>query len=194
MDVQPLMVDRETALKEWRRYQSHRNNLGPLDLEITRIYKAIAAGKLVVAALAAIQRAGLGEDRRPKLAIVRADCKRCYLIGRGDGSAVFLSDTRWPNGRTAKDKMFEYPAGSFPGIFRGDASAVTPHVPPDIRPKRGLQNYHILYEAEWGFEPPVDPLLLRRLSNDIWLVCGAWELTEVERSVMAFHMLQQRRS
>lgn len=187
MDVQPLMVDRDTALKELRRYQKDRNNLGPMDLEISRIYKAISEGKLVVDALAAIRRAGLGEDRRPKLAIVRADAKRCYLIGRSDGSAVFLSDIRWPTGRTARDKKFEFPAESFVGQRHGDASAIAPHIPPDIRPKRALQSYHILFEAVWSDEPPVDPLLLRRMADDIWLVIAAWELTPVERAVMARH-------
>lgn len=192
MDVAPLMVDREVALKEWKRYQSHKHNQGsPLDLEISRIYKVIAAGKLVVDALAAIVRAGLGEDRLPKLAIVRADCDRCFLSTQSDGAATFLSGVRWENGRTAKDKVFKFPSGSFPGISRKDASAVTPHIPPDIRPRRGIQNYHVLFEAVWKNEPPVDPLLLRRMGDDVWLVCGAWELTPVERSVMQMHM--QRR-
>jgi hypothetical protein len=34
--------------------------------------------------------------------------------------------------------------------------------------------------------PPVDPLLVRRLGEaDLWVVCGAWDLTEVERTVLA---------
>ena len=68
-----------------------------------------------------------------------------------------------------------------------------PHIPPDIRPKRGIQNYHVLYEAVWRREIPVDPLLLRRIgtTGDLWTVLGAWELTELERAVLASHMPKQ---
>lgn len=190
--VEPLKVDREVALKEWKRYQSHKHNLGPLDAEISRVYEAISKGKLVIDALAAIQRAGLGEDKLPRLAIARADCKQCFLITRQNGSATFLSDIRWPTGRTAKDRMFEFPAGAFEGVSGRDSSAMVPHIPPDIRPRRGLQNYHVLFEAMWRPEPPIDPMLLRRLTGDIWLVVAAWDLTPVERAVMAHHMPVRR--
>jgi hypothetical protein len=54
-----------------------------------------------------------------------------------------------------------------------------------LRPKRGLANYHILFEAEWSFVAPKDPLLLRRAGKgDLWIVCAAWELTEIERAAL----------
>jgi len=61
-----------------------------------------------------------------------------------------------------------------------------PIIPGYLRPKRGLQNYHILWEAEWSRGVPVDPYLLRRIGQgDLWLVVAAWELTEVERAAMS---------
>ncbi len=60
-----------------------------------------------------------------------------------------------------------------------------PIVPINLRPKRGLANYHILWEAEWHNVVPVDPLLLRRLGKgDLWLVVAAWDLTEVEQAAL----------
>ena len=68
-----------------------------------------------------------------------------------------------------------------------------PHIPPDIRPKRGLANYHVLYEAVWRDEPPIDPYLVRRLGRtDFYIILGAWDLTDVERAVMAAHMPRAR--
>ena len=61
-----------------------------------------------------------------------------------------------------------------------------PLVPIDLRPKRGLANYHILWEAIWQNVPPVDPLLLRRVGpGDLWIVVAAWDLTEVEQAALA---------
>ena len=60
-----------------------------------------------------------------------------------------------------------------------------PLIPVHLRPKRGLANYHILWEAEWTRTYPADPYLLRRFSGDAWLVVAAWDLTDVERAVMS---------
>ncbi len=64
--------------------------------------------------------------------------------------------------------------------------AMMPTVPIHLRPKRGLQNYHVLWEAEWEPVPPRDPYLLRRIGKaDLWLVVAHWDLTEVERAALA---------
>src|SRR5262245_389095 len=152
------------------------------------MYREISRGKLIVRALASISAAGLGADGLPKLAIARADSEWCHLSLWGDGSARFCTE-RWVDGRTAASKRFHFPAGTFaPGKMR-DAAAMVPHIPPDIRPRRGLENYHILFEPDWKQMPPVDPILLRRIGKgDAWLVCGAWDLTEVERAAMQTHV------
>ena len=193
MDVQTLTVDREEALKMWRKYQTHRHRQTPVDADVARIYEAIAKGKVVVCALEAIRKAGLGPDGLPKLAIARADERNCHVSLREDGQCQF-SGADWTTGRTARDRYFEFPRGSFVGARHRTARAVVPHIPPDIRPRRGLQNYHVLWEAEWRPEPPRDPMLLRRIgkTGDMWLVCGIWDLTDVERAVMANHMAARR--
>ena len=67
-----------------------------------------------------------------------------------------------------------------------DHKAQLPLIPVHLRPKRGLENYHILWEAEWEPIPPRDPYLLRRIGKaDLWLVVAHWDLTEVERAVLA---------
>ena len=60
-------------------------------------------------------------------------------------------------------------------------------IPLQLRPKRGLENYHVLCEAEWtGKAPPDDPMLLRRIGRaDLWLVVAGWDLTAVEKAALA---------
>jgi len=188
MDVQALTIPRDEAVKMWKKYQTHKHYQSPIDAEIEKIYKAIAHGKLVINALAEIVKHGLDDNKLPKLAIARADEKELYLRTSGVGGCT-MSGPRWVNGNTARSRYFEFAGGTFPGMQMRDQKAIVPHIPPDIRPKRGLENYHILWEADWTYEPPVDPILLRRLgkTGDIWLVVGAWDLTEVERAVMAMH-------
>lgn len=194
MDVNVLTVPRDEAVKMLRKYKEHRAYQTPVDADIVKIYEAIEKGKLVVNALASIVKAGLGKDNLPKLAIARADEKVCYLADQHRGGCT-MAGMEWITGQSSKTRYFQFADGSFPEINQRRHKALVPHIPPDIRPKRGLQNYHILWEADWQYAPPVDPMLLRRLGKqgDIWLVVGAWDLTEVERAVMDFHKPLARR-
>lgn len=184
MQTQLVETDRAKALELWKKYQTHRAWSTPVDQEIARFAKLIAKGKIVVKALASIAAAGLNEKKLPNLAIARADAHWCHLLALRDGRSIMTSrELRWSLERIASSMKFELPP--LDGIKQGHHKAMVPHIPPDIRPKRGLQNYHILFEADWTEAPPVDPMLLRRIGgDDLWIVCGAWELSEIERAVL----------
>ena len=62
---------------------------------------------------------------------------------------------------------------------------MVPIVPPQLRPHWGLHNYHILWEADWQKVPPRDPALLERIGGDLYAVLAVWDLTELERAVLA---------
>lgn len=189
MDTNQLNVTREEALAMWQKYKTHQHTLGAgrsVDREIELIYGHIAKGKVVIKAIESVVKAGLNEEKLPKLALIGAAAKECYLRTSSDGSAS-MSDLKEPRYNSSAARITKFPAGSFPGIASGryQYGAIVPLIPPDLRPRRGLQNYHILFEAEWSRRIPVDPMLLRRLGKgDTWLVCGAWDLTEVERAVL----------
>ena len=202
MDTQRITVDRAEAEKLHRLYKEHTHYSTPVDLEIQRVYDAIAKGKVVVRAIASIAAAGLGQDGLPKLALSRAATddgrviETCHVHMEDNGSARF-----WWNGRYPRDEMWrsyiDVPAGSFPPPVktrgRWNYASQVPLVPVHLRPKPrrgnpqgGMANYHILYEAEWTRTVPRDPMLLRRFGrSDLWLVVAAWDLTEVERAVLA---------
>lgn len=183
MQTKTLELDRHKAAELYRKYREHRAYSKPIDLEIERVYRLISQGKKVIRALASIREAGVNEYGLPLLGIARADAERCYLTIRHDGSARMSSDVQWITGNTARSRYFEFPTGLFARKHR-TAEAIVPHIPPDVRPARGLANYHVLFEANWKDIPP-DPMLLRRIGKgDLWLVCAAWDLTEVERAVL----------
>lgn len=185
METQTVGIDKDEAAKLWRKYHEHRAYQTPMDAEIERIYKTIARGKTVIRALASITQAGLGLDGLPRLALCRADAKQCFVRLYSDGSGQ-MTDSEFRQTRAAPSRHIDFPPGAFPAAGkRHYGRAVMPHIPPDIRPARGLANYHILFEAEWSPIPPIDPLLLRRLGKgDTWLVIAAWNLTAVERAAM----------
>ncbi len=92
-------------------------------------------------------------------------------------------------GRRIGPEPFEWPKSQFAGAivtsYRGDYRAIMPLIPAHLRPRQALENYHVLWEAEWSRVVPRDPFLLRRLGKgDLWLVVAAWDLTEVERAAL----------
>lgn len=196
MQVEKLEVDRSKARELHALYHAHRKDETAMDAEIRKAYRAIGQGRMVIQALASIIAAGAKADGTPKLAICNAAETRCRLEITESGKAMM-----WPsrNGRppntTDRTNVFRFPEGTFLPFTKRDAydwrhpyEAVVPLIPPHLRPRTALDKYHILWEAEWGRVIPVDPMLLRRLSGDMWLVVAAWDLTPVERAAMAHRL------
>lgn len=196
MNIEPIALDKIRAKELYRAYKTHQHYSEPIDWEVQRTYQFIAQGKLVIKALEAIVAAGLDEQGRPKLAIVRADQARaeCTRERRRDGSmdATFRPADAVRSKAHDMVHRVQYPVappydqassqGNYGWYNR--LLAIVPLIPLDVRPKRGLQNYHILWEADWKAVPR-DPLLLRRIGKgDLWLVLAQWDLTEVERAAL----------
>lgn len=180
-------ISRERARELYQEYKTHRHYATPVDDEIRKAYREIARGGVVIKALESIASAGLGADGLPRLAIGRADLTHIHCRLSNDGSGVFASEATMHRSNAAKSLRIAMPPGSFKGaghIWR--ARAVMPLIPIHLRPRHALENYHVLWEAEWQPIPPRDPYLLRRIGDgDLWLVLAAWDLTEVERAAMA---------
>jgi hypothetical protein len=200
METQRIEVDRARALELYREYKKHLHYSKPIDDEVRRAYQAIAQGKMVIRALESVKAAGVKPASAPdagwpKLALCRADAISCKIQYRDDGAATMhagdtnpRSRSRWGrDGVYQSRNVFSFPAGSFPGAQRWrTAEALVPTPPLHLRPRRGLANYHVLWEAEWTKIVPHDPLLLRRIGiADIWIVVAAWELTEIEKAALA---------
>lgn len=184
MKVETLSVDRARAAELYDQYITHRDRMTPADAEIAHLYNLIAKGKTVIRAIESIRNAGVNTEGLPKLAIARADASDCWLSFRRDG--LRMSSTRFAHDRHRRRFIdIPWPEVSRPAGNKWEYAATVPLIPVHLRPRRGLPNYHVLFEAEWTQRYPVDPYLLRRIGGDAWVVLAAWELTEVERSVMS---------
>jgi hypothetical protein len=131
----------------------------------------IAQGRVVIKAIDSIVAAGLDEMQLPKLAIVRADAEECFWLPTRGGGGAFAMTNSWARDREHQSRRIVIAEGTWPEQSRSRNSyrAVAPLIPIHLRPKRGLQNYHVLWEAEWRPAPPLDPLLLRRIGvSDLW--------------------------
>lgn len=199
MDVTTVALDKAKATELYNEYKAHRHYSTPIDDEIRKAYKAISQGKVVIQAFESIKAAGVDDQGLPKLAIAGATAHGCFLNRRRDGSAMMeWHPQAWryrKGGRfhhSFAKGTFDFPLQSFAtgdgSAHRWDTShrAMVPLIPIHLRPRQALDQYHVLFEAEWEPIPPRDPYLLRRIGKaDLWLVVAGWDLTEVERAALA---------
>jgi hypothetical protein len=201
MHTDIIKMTRHEAATLHREYKKHVAYSQPIDWEIQRAYFLMAKGKVIIRAIESIKQAGLNREFLPKLALTPASAAHCQLERYSDGQismAPIFPGKRWPqrggkHNLSFRQNTFVFPRDSFPMAWdgkrrseRSEHQAIVPIAPLHLRPKRGLQNYHVLWEAEWQPIPPRDPYLLRRIGKaDLWLVVAHWELTEVERAALA---------
>jgi hypothetical protein len=168
------------------------------DAETWRAYRELAKGHSLITLTQAMEYGGQDpETGHPLLAISRADQAKVYCrIRNQDGR--FTMGSRTPRHHLISEQQgrgWRFAAGILdaPHLFEGVGKwgetrlhAVVPSIPPRHRPRYGLRNWHILFEADWAVDterPPVpyDPALLKWLGGDLYAVHATWDLTEPER-------------
>lgn len=182
MQVSTLNVSKDQAAEALLAYKAHRATYDAKDWEIERIYRAISKGKMVISVQDSIVAGGVDERRRPRLAICPADAEVCRCRqGIHSGDLTFGAANRRDRWKETRKISIKWPRelGDF-----DTCQALLPRIPPQFRPAADrLQNYHILWEADWK-DIPRDPMLLRRIGKDAWVVLAAWDLTDVEMNVL----------
>lgn len=185
MQVEKIEVNYNEARRQHQRYLKHRAIETDMDADIRRAYFQISKGQLIIQALKSVANAGVKASGLPTLALCRADRPSVWVDMFKDGSAKFR-DQPYDSGdkRTLRNLLAH---GTFPRrLDEISGKASVPMIPIHLRPKRALQNYHILWEAEWSPVPPGDPYLLQRIGkSDMWIVHAMWDLSPVEKAAMA---------
>ena len=139
----------------------------PIDRELTRAYQLIAQGRAVDRALE-VGQCGVdsaGENGLPKLALCRADAMvllrhRSRRLGHDDRRRQprphLMGPGPPPSGTILNSRsILAWPARSFPYNESARTWRRQSLVPPcpHLRPKRGLQNYHVLWGGGVGQGP-----------------------------------------
>lgn len=186
MDVSEFSMLKEDAREKWREYvQGCKDNPKDKYMEdMKAVYNQLKSGRKVIDLFEVFKRAGMNEDQTPKLSICHSDAKISYCRYADKGILTFSPrNFNWWNESALKSD-----------VVIGDAEKIAktkilrtlvPPVPPSLRPKHSLSNYYTLWEVDkWEMIPPKDPYLLKRLNNNMFVVLGAWDLTELERAVI----------
>ncbi len=184
MNVPKIKMDPEEARLAFEAYRAALlRQHSKEDEALMRGYAALKKGRTLIDINQVMKAAGSDAKFRPKLAIARASLKTIRVTVWREGSAGFIPDFRTPSRYWNTD----FPRGTFTtfnGPWSIDAKSVVPLIPPQFRPKFRLSNYHILWEATWETVPS-DPILLKHLMGNLYAVLAVWDLTPLERAVLA---------
>lgn len=159
------------------------------DLQLLKAYKALMkAGTRLLHLPTVIRSGGFDKAWLPKLAVARASAKSVVFYA---GWTPYFDGSPW---ESKVNNRVDIPRGIFPAevtneAWRKDnrhpnrATALVPAIPPNLRPD-DLTKFHILWEAEWSFRAPGDPLLLSQVNDNTYAVVAQWDLTPLEQRIL----------
>lgn len=194
MDLSSVItMDPEEARQAADELEEHRKHLTAEEESFLCGYRALASGRPVLKLSEAIAMGGVFEDTEhelPRLAVARPYDLWVYGARNRDGAIRFetISAQGWRLQLPSKT----LPYGTKTWYWR--RRAMVPPVPIGTRMRlrrRGAGGWRsclTLFEVgEWAEapQPPGDPALLRPLGGDLYVVEATWDLTDLERAVLA---------
>lgn len=211
MNIQTIEMDPQEARERLKAYRASLHRSADEEYQAAAAgYEALANGTPLLQYGLAIAHAPRDDEQRPMLAVARAD-RRQVAFDWQHGTLATFSTTdlgRWDNrlnedSRLILDVTMPEPHGlknGWGGVRRVEGWALVPMVPPHatqaIGGRSNLKDYLILWEVEAWADAPIravpdrDPYLLRPLHGDLCAVVAEWDLTDLERAVMAGRALR----
>lgn len=211
MEIEKIQMPKEKAKEEWKAYNKlikkrHENYLE----EMKKCMYQLAQGKALIDINKVMEKAGVNKTYEPKLAIARADWKECHFHKKDSGRGFFSGWSRdW---YLKSDGDVDMPPETFVQWLRGkkdleltdgtkhkvdnnsqwaipnaQIKTKVPIIPATLMPEGDLSNYYILWEVDKWEELPKqdDPLLLKRITENLFVILSAWDVTELEQSIIS---------
>ena len=208
MELEKIQMPQEKAKEEWKKYNELIKKRKDKYLEdMKKCMFELAKGKELIDIYKVMEKAGVNKDCYPRLAISKADWKEVFFVKRDSGRGVFSeTGVNWANKNNGDidlqpqtfmewarskeelktDKKI-YNVDSSWQIANSTVKTKVPIIPAQLMPEGNLKNYYILWEVEkWGnLTETKDPLLLKRITENLFVILGAWDLTPLEQSIIS---------
>lgn len=155
---------------------------------LKRAYYELKQGHTIIDIYKAFEITGTFPDGYPRLAIAKADLDKVMFKGSGWNRRA----GGFYKSRDAVHAQILIPSLTQKWIDWRET--LVPSIPPEFYPENNLNRYYILWEVEQGGwkqipAPPGDPLLLKRISKNLFAVMAAWELTDLEKAALKSALL-----
>lgn len=202
MEVETIQMPKEIAEQEYKKYLKFVKERQDKRIdEMKRCLYEMKKGCKLIDIHKVMEHAGLNKNWQPKLAIARADWKQVFFVKQDEGRGYFSprSDNTWQKDEYDNEKI-EINKNTFmewkrevgkdgKATWQIEKKAIktkVPLIPVDLIPEGNLDNYFILWEVmQWEDLPQTkDPLLLKRISENMFAILGAWDITPLEQAIL----------
>ena len=198
MNVATIEMPRAEAIQKLRSYRRALHRRADEEYQAAMLgYEKLAEGHALVGVGQAIRSAPTDEKGRPKLAIARADRRQVRLSVVGHSHRISFDASSRNTGEWLVRERYPTLIREFSTPWQTKSElgySLVPMVPPAARKESGyrpLSKFFVLWEVEqWAdqrilAEPDRDPYLLEHVGGDLYAVLAEWDLTDLERAVMA---------
>lgn len=213
MEIQKIQMPKDKAKEEWRKYNEliKKRHDKYLD-EMKKCMYQLSQGKALIDIYKVMEKAGVNKNFNPKLAIARADWKEVRFTKTDSGRGFFRNEDRgkynydnwalksegdidlqpktfmeWAREKEKlKTDKKDYNVDGW-GIANPNTKTKVPIIPAQLIPEGNLNQYYILWEVDnWEDLPKQDdPLLLKRITENLFVILSAWDVTELEQSIIS---------
>ncbi len=189
--LKTITMAKEKAKKEWKTYSELLKKRKEKYLkEMKTAYWHLSKGRKIIDAYEVFKTTGISEKKEPRLAIAPADATKIYFKKWREGDGRFTTDERGNRNNSQvylPEKTFPkwpYARGSRWQLKDELITTTVPIIPAQLLPNGKLSRYYLLWEVEDWQSAPKDPILLKRLSRNLFTVLATWNLTKLERAVV----------
>lgn len=209
MEIEKIQMPKERAKEEWKLYNDLLKKRHDKYLEeMKKCMYQLSKGNELIDIYKVLEKVGLTKNYQPKIAIARADWKKVRFNKKDSGRGFFTKgSSSWYN---RKDGDIDLPPETFAQwprvkanrkeqgtdrtievdtwqIANEEIETAVPIIPASLTPDGDLKNYYILWEVfEWKDLPKKDdPLLLKRITENLFVILGAWDVTDLEQSIIS---------
>ena len=195
-------MSKKQAQKEWKNYREVLKNRNEKYLqEMYNCFIQMKKGRKLIDIIEVMKEIGLNDKEQPRMAIANCSWKEVLFIKFNDGEGIFRENNdsykskeqvslpektfkEWE--KITKEEYEELSRWNRSWIKNKTIKTKVPIVPAKFLPRGKLNRYYILWEVEnWENIPPrKDPILLKRLSKNLFAVLSVWKLTKLEQSII----------
>ena len=196
MKITMLKMSKKKAYNEWKVYREALKNCKTKSQlkylsDMKLVYNKLKSGRKIIDIFEVFKKFGVNTKEQPRLAIAPVSFKVIKFRKETRGTGIFIENS-WGYS-CSKNRYVGLPENTFKewtkegawDIKNKEITTKVPIVPARYLPTiKSLDGYFVLWEVKRWDNIPTDPILLKRLTNNLFVVLAIWDLTPIEQAVV----------
>lgn len=203
MKLETIKISKKQAEREYKNYREVLKNRSEKYLqEMYNCFLQLKRGRRLIDIIEVMIKVGLNDKEEPRISIANCSWEEVLFVKNNGGEGMFRENVNnyknqeqivlpqktfkeWALWTEEERKKLNI--ATWVNIKHHLLKTKVPIVPAQFLPRGKLNNYYILWEVDKWEEvvpPRRDPILLKRLSKNLFSVLAVWKMTKLEQSII----------